>query len=231
MTIEEKVFASYQVILDKLPEYGFSLRDNAYFYSTSFHNDEFLAEISVNLNGSLKGRVIEKTFNEEYAPLRNEAYYGGFVGEIREEYKAILLSIREACFKHETFVSNQANRIAILIKEKYDEAPDFPFSSSKIEHYGVFRLKDNAKWYGLIMNVDSLVFGKEEGHVDIINLKVDEKEREAILKTKGIFPSYHMSKTKWISVLLNETLDDEFIMSLIDKSRTLVSNSPKRKTK
>ena len=81
------------------------------------------------------------------------------------------------------------------------------------------------------MNVDSLVFGKEEGHVDIINLKVDEKEREAILKNKGIFPSYHMSKTKWISVLLNETLDDEFILSLIDKSRTLVSNSQKRKTK
>ena len=34
----------------------------------------------------------------------------------------------------------------------------------------------------------------------------------------SIYPAFHMNKKHWISILLDETLSDEDIMSLVDQS-------------
>ena len=231
MTIEQELFSSYRPNKDKLIGYGFDYFNGVYTFKVAFHDGEFEARIIIDEHGSLSGKVIEKEFGDEYFQLRNESFQGGFVGEIREEYKEILLKIRDRCFSKQPFVSSQANRLAILINERYHEQPDYPFDKPQIKDYGVFRYHGNNKWYGLIMNVNKSVFGGEnkEEYVDVINVRIDESRRDEILKEKVIYPSYHMNKQKWVSILLDESLSDEEVMEYIDWSRNFMIGKTSRK--
>ena len=40
-----------------------------------------------------------------------------------------------------------------------------------------------------------------------------------LLSQSGIYPAYHMSKKTWVSVLLDETVEDQAILALLEKSR------------
>ena len=66
-------------------------------------------------------------------------------------------------------MSNQSNRIADLILKKYQDSPDFLFSE---ETTGVFRNKNNKKWYGIIMNIDYKKFLGKDKKTEIINIKL-----------------------------------------------------------
>ena len=224
MTIEQEIFASYKVDKDRLIEYGFINLSGIYIFSKNFLNDEFKALINVDENGEINGKVIENEFDEEFIQLRVESFHGGFVGTVREAYKEILVDIRNKCFKKEIFVSNQANRIAALIKKRYGESPDFPFRDPHIKNYGVFRYQGNQKWYGLIMNVNKSNFGgsDKKEYVDVINVMIDENRCGEIIDRVSIYPSYHMNKQKWVSILLDESLEDEAVMTYIDYSRNFM---------
>ncbi len=68
---------------------------------------------------------------------------------------------------------------------------------------------------------------------DFINLKVDPDE-SLKLQDKyedAITPGYHMNKKHWISVAMDESLDDEFIESLIMDSYELVKKSLPKKVR
>lgn len=223
MKIEQKLFSTYRVIVERLSEYGFDSFSGIYTYSKSFYKDEFEALITIDKCGVLTGKVIEKEFNEEFSQLKIESYRGEFIGEVREEYKRILLDIRSKCFEKVLFVSEQSNRIASLIKERYKEIPDFPFSEPQYKNYGVFRYKNNNKWYAILMNIPkSKLGGFQEEYADVINVKIDESDREDFLKREAIYPSYHMNKKKWVSIILDETISDEKVMEYIDRSRELI---------
>lgn len=45
---------------------------------------------------------------------------------------------------------------------------------------------------------------------------------DKLLDLDGIYPSYHMSKKTWISLVLDETIPDQTIFELIRGSRSLV---------
>ncbi len=232
MRIEQELFSSYRPLRERLLEYGFEDFSGVLTYAKDFMDGEFRALITIDEKGLLAGKVIEKEFGEEYTQLRIASLHGGFVGSVRESYKAILLDIREKCFKREAFLSNQANRLNDLIKERFSESPDFPFDEEKYRNYGVYRYAGNDKWYGLVMNVSRSVFkGEKEGNVDVINVRIDEERREETLKTKGIYPSYHMNKQKWVSILLDETLSDEEIFSFVSWSRDFMKGKGERKKK
>ena len=92
--------------------------------------------------------------------------------------------------------------------------------------YGVFRFPDNRKWYALIMNIKrSLLEGDSDEKIDIVNLKVYPTELSSSLAKKGIYPAYHMKKTSWVSITLDDTLTDEEIMKYMDMSRNLAIGS------
>ena len=59
-----------------------------------------------------------------------------------------------------------------------------------------------------------------EGFVDVMNIKLDDKVEEC-LKINGIYPAYHMNKKYWVSIILDDTLKDDFIFDLIDISFSL----------
>jgi predicted DNA-binding protein (MmcQ/YjbR family) len=65
---------------------------------------------------------------------------------------------------------------------------------------------------------------------EFINLKV-EPEESLILQEEypAITPGWHMNKKHWISVAMDESLSDEFVENLIEKSYMLVRKSLPKK--
>ena len=85
-------------------------------------------------------------------------------------------------------------------------------------------LRNNkGKWYAIIMDLPRSTFDLGEGYLDIINVKIDSNQRDAMLMQEGFYPAYHMNKKHWISILLDGTVDINLINDLIDKSYDLTS--------
>ena len=227
MTIEQKVFSRRRFSTKRLEDYGFRNMDACYSLSKEFMDGDFTAEIRVYQNGSVQGRVIDNMIGEEYIPLRMPNYSGAFVGSVRTAYEELLLDIADKCCTEVAFVSDQSNRITAMILDRYSVEPDFPWDEGRHETSGVFRHSSNNKWFGLIMNIDRRHLDKsaDEENVDVINLKADENRIAALHKIRGIYPAYHMNHGKWISVMLDETLDDRDVMDLVDESFRLTSNA------
>ena len=109
-----------------------------------------------------------------------------------------------------------------LCKERYGTEPDYPFNDKY--NSAVLRHSDTRKWYGIILNVSPRVFGLSgDKKVDVINLKIDPIIMGSFLQEKRIFPAYHMSKTRWISALLDGTVSEETLSFLIDVSYELTN--------
>ena len=117
MNIEEKVFKKEKLNKEKLIPYGFIKEGNTYKYSKKFMNGNFRADIYIDENGNVSGKVYDLEMEEEYT-----------------------------------------------------------------------------------------------------NFRVEDDEVEKYLKQKGIYPSYHLSKKSWVSIILDDTLSDNEIMKLINIS-------------
>lgn len=81
------------------------------------------------------------------------------------------------------------------------------------------------------------VFGKMFALVDVdefesINLKCNpEKAIELRESYQGIQPGYHMNKSHWNTVYLNEDVSDQLLVELIDHSYELVYASLPKKVR
>ena len=225
MTIEEKIFSHMRFNRKRMEEYGFENKGPGATLSREFMDGDFTADFVVHENGSIRGRVIDNMNEEEYYQLRMPNHSGAFVGSVREEYEKLLRDIAEKCCTEVAFASNQANRIADAVMEKYAVKPDFPWDDKRYSTAGVFRHANNNKWFGLIMNIDRRLLDKaaEEEYVDVLNLKADESKIEMLHKLRGIYPAYHMNHSKWISLVLDDSLTDSYVMDLVDISFRLTS--------
>lgn len=227
MTVEQKVFSRRRFIRKRLAGYGFEKTGVCYSLSREFMDGDFTAEIRVYESGTVRGRVIDNSTGEEYLPLRMPGHNGAFVGAVRAAYEELLLDISEKCCTAVTFVSDQANRLAAAILERWSVEPDFPWDGERYGSAGVFRHAGSGKWFGLVMNVDRRVLDKsaDEEAIDVMNLKADENKVLALHRITGIYPAYHMNHSKWISVVLDDTLEDGDVMDLIDMSFRLTDGA------
>ena len=220
MNIESEIFKKSKVIINKLVKYGFKKEKDNYVYETIFFNDSFKAIIKVNKDGKVIGSVIDIESNEEYLGLRIEGL-SGFASKVKEEYINILNDIKNNCFEEKYFIFDQSNRITKYIKDKYNNDPEFLWD--KYDDTRVFRNSNSGKWYGIIMNIDISKLDKGSGEIEVLNVKIDENKIPKLIKQKGYYEAYHMNKKYWISIILNDTLSDEDIISLIDESFILVN--------
>ncbi|MBQ8131525.1 MAG: MmcQ/YjbR family DNA-binding protein [Bacilli bacterium] len=225
MSIENEIFKRSIPNEEKLLEYGFQKKNKELKYEKTFLSS-FKAQITVK-NDIIEGKVLDMDLDEEYTNFRIENNVGSFANQVREEYQEILLDIREKCFSKKRFISNQANRIADKLKEKYNDEPYFEWKDTP--DFGVYKNKNTKKWYGLIMNIAREKIKDGEGKVDVLNIKIDDKKIPELLKKKGFYPAYHMNKKYWITITLDETVEDKDIMSLIEESYGYSEgNSPAR---
>lgn len=219
MTIEEEILKRKKLQRKKLEPYGFQKEKDKYYYQKNFFDHSFQAQIAISKSGKLTGKVIDLDTKEEYTNFRIENVVGDFANKVKEEYENILKDIAKNCYKDESFIYPQSNRIADRILEKYQVKPEFLWN--KFPSDGVFRNQRSDKWFGLIMNINKSKLDKTtDQDIEILNVKLDDLvEKET--KKEGIYPGYHLSKKSWVTIILDDTLTDEKIMDLIDISFSL----------
>ena len=110
-------------------------------------------------------------------------------------------------------------------RKQYKTEPDYPWH----DWNAVLRHSDSGKWYGLVMEIDRSKIGLPgEGRSRYPERKVRSSFCKLSSPATRIFPAYHMNKTQWLSALLEESLNDETVKSLIDWSFQATAVKKKR---
>ena len=106
------------------------------------------------------------------------------------------------------------------IYEQYGVKAEFPWK--KYPEYMVIRHSNNRKWFAVIMNISKRKLGIESDEIaDIINIKCNSLMIGSLIMEDGIFPAYHMNKSNWVSVLLDNSCNMENLKLMIDSSYIL----------
>ena len=214
-----EIFKSYQFNQEKARAYGFVENSGVWIYSCQILQSDFVMAVSV-VDGNLSFQVFDKETGDLYPHVHMESIRGSFVGNVREACLEILYQIRKACFEVQDFICPQTKRIMAQIQEKYGNQLEYLWEKSP--DTAVLRHEGNKKWYAVLMRIswDKLEKGRE-GLVEAVNLKHDQVVD--LISQKGIYPAFHMNKRYWISVAFDDTLSDEMVLELIEKSWNLTS--------
>ena len=122
---------------------------------------------------------------------------------------------------------SQRQRIMEYIQDRYAVEPEYLWA--RYPNYAVFRQPASRKWFAAIMDVARKSLDLEgEGTADVMDVKCGPVMVGSLLAQDGFRPAYHMSKSSWISVLLDETIPDEQIFPLIELSYNSVAPKGKK---
>lgn len=124
-------------------------------------------------------------------------------------------------------IEEKATREIVIdfVKQTYNIIPEYLWHS--YPNYAVLR-HPNKKWFGIIMDIQ-----KEKLHlkgvekVDILVIKCAPEVKSSLLGTKGILPAYHMNKDKWMTVLLDGSVDSQLAFTLLDMSYEITETKRK----
>lgn len=115
------------------------------------------------------------------------------------------------------------------VLEQYGTVPEYLWADSP--DAAIIRNREG-KWYGLVMTIPRRKLGLERDDVvDVLNVKADPELIDMMVDNIGFFRAYHMSKTKWMSILLDGTVPAETIRSLIADSYNLTHRKKARSSK
>ena len=108
------------------------------------------------------------------------------------------------------------------VQKQYGTLPEYLWS--KLPDSAVLRHK-NGKWYAAIMRVEKFKLGlKEDGMVEIINVKCEPDMVGLLTQTYGFLPGYHMNKKYWITMLLDGSVSEAKILDFLDMSYDLIDS-------
>lgn len=103
------------------------------------------------------------------------------------------------------------------VDENYNTEPEHLWA--QYPSYEVLRHRRNRKWYAIIMDIPKNRIGLTEDEiVDVLDVKCEPEMIDVLVSQKGFFPAYHMNKKHWITVILDGTVADNEIYSLLDQS-------------
>ncbi len=205
-------------IKEKLIKFGFKedISSDACLFTIRIFNEnkDFLLDVKVTDYRSLEGKLYDAVTEEEYTLHLNPKAQGKFVGELRSFYKSALDDIVKGCSDNEPFKTHQAKEIRKFIKEEYGTELEFLWDDSP--DCAIMRRDDNGKWYGAILTCKrKTLSGSGEGKVEVLNLKAKPEVVDKLIDRNGFYRAYHMNKKLWFSVLLDDGVDIEEIMSLV----------------
>lgn len=203
---------------EKLLEYGFKKEGDFYVYSFLMKKD-FKVIWKVKDGFLFSMDAVDTVTEEPYVLLDTELACGKFISSLRTEYLQKAGEVISACFSPCYCSSLQAERILDEIHRKYGILPSFPFKG-KDRMFPVLTHEDGT-WFSLIMEVSKDTLYPSSKEKEIMNLKAEKEKIPVLLKRDGIYPAYHMNKSHWISLSLDERLSDDEIMSLVDDSYLL----------
>ncbi len=119
------------------------------------------------------------------------------------------------------------NAVFELAREQYGTQAEYLWARSP--SFGVLR-HPNGKWYAVVMDIPRSKIGLPgDGLISVVNIQVDPVMSGSLRATTGIFPGYHMNKEKWITVLLDGTIDMAQIAILVDISYDIAGTKISRR--
>lgn len=111
----------------------------------------------------------------------------------------------------------QRERVTARLRDGYGADPEYLWA--RFPNYAVFRHPASKKWFALLADVPRDRLGLEgEGRAEILNLRCDPNLVGPLLSGTGFLPAYHMSKTSWITALLDGTVPDRTLFPLLELS-------------
>ena len=212
-----EIFKSYQFNQEKAPAYGFVENGEVWTYSCQILQGDFFMTVSITAD-NVSFQVFDQETGDLYPQVHMKSMRGSFVASVREACLEILYQIRKACFDVQDYICPQTKRIMAQVQEKYGNQLEYLWEKSP--DTAVLRHEGNQKWYAVLMKISWYKLEKgREGLVEAVNLKQDQVSD--LLVKKGIYPAFHMNKRYWISVALDDTLSDEEVLELIERSWNL----------
>ena len=114
------------------------------------------------------------------------------------------------------------------VKKKYKTDPEYLWR--RFPGYAIFRHADNAKWFGLVMNIKRSNLGIDgDDIVDILNVKLsDPLLTDMLFKQPGYFRGYHISRGNWVSILLDGTVPFNDICRWLEESYMTTASKKKK---
>ena len=214
-----EIFKAYQFNSKKAKGYGFVENQGVWTFSSTILQGDFLMIVTVE-DGDLSFQIYDQETGDLYPQVHMESMRGTFVGSVREACLEVLYDIRKSCFEVQEFLCPQTKRIMTLVQEKYENQLEYLWEKSP--DTAVLRHEENQKWYAILMRIpwDRLDKGRD-GLVEAVNLKHDQVAD--LLSQNGIYPAFHMNKRYWISLPLDDTLTDEKVLELFERSWFLTS--------
>lgn len=105
-------------------------------------------------------------------------------------------------------------------EERYGTEPEALWP--RFPNHLALRHRENRRWYALLMEVPARALGLPgEGRVDILNVKCDPLLVGSLRQHPGILPAYHMNKERWISILLDGSVEGTSVFELLEMSHRL----------
>ena len=230
MSLESELFARLRPDFSRFPAAGFAREAKKKQWKTrlDFMNGDFYADFFVTDSGDVSGRVYDADTGDEYLAAHIPSQSGAFVSSVREAYSAALLELAKKCFVSHAFASDQANRIAAAIERELGSPAEYPFADD--DESAVFRDARTRRWICIVMNIprDKIEPGAE-GDVDVMNVKAPEEAVPDLWNEPGVFRCYHMNKRHWVTVALDDSLNDARVMELVRQSAAFAARGGSKK--
>ena len=203
--------------IKRLLSYGFVKSEKNYVYSAKVVNDQFEMTVIITKDGKLSTKIRDTLSKELYIIHKVSNSSGGFVGKVREEHDRILHDIIKNCFDNDTFKSEYSKLVIEYVRKKYYDELEFLWE--KFPNNAIFRRQDSDKWYAALLILQKHKLGlKEDGIVEIIDLRIKPEDLDNLIDNKKYFPGYHMNKKHWNTVIVDGKISQHLLQRMIDES-------------
>ena len=209
-----------KIDLKRLEKFGFKLKDNSYYYTTSLLKNQFEMCVKINVDNSIFTEIIDVETSEPYVLHLLETKRNAYGEKVYKTYSEVLKKIKKECFEDEIFKTDYTKEVVDYVKNKYGDELEFLWEKSP--KTAVVRRKNSNKWYAVILTLSKRKLNLDSDElVEIINLHNSPEEIEKLIDNKKYFPAYHMNKKHWCTICLDGTVELKEIYKLIDISYEL----------
>ena len=157
--------------------------------------------------------IVRDESHERYSLFDVTTTNSKIAQQLRQEAEEMVL---QWCYSVDTSLVALKEQWNHWILEHITPYSVMPFKKSAVTVYNV---KENGKWYALMMEFPFSKLGITSDEIALIlNVKISPEEKETLLQKEGVFEAYHMNKRHWISIALNVCKDEAFIQKCIENS-------------
>ena len=157
--------------------------------------------------------IVKDEFHERYSLFDVTTTNSKIAQQLRQEAEEMVF---QWCYSVDTSLVALKEKWNHWILKNVTPYSAMPFKKSAATVYNV---KENGKWYALMMEIPFSKFGITSDETALIlNVKIFPEEKEFLLQKEGVFEAYHMNKKHWISIALNVCKDEAFIQKCVENS-------------